>query len=174
MSKDDYIIVWRCAPHRQIVTSELVRLLLRWPWNTLRNYMWCRFLQEGVGGSAIRWGSWSADCGGVGKQWTEKESFQQNFYNRYKILHTWHTYCCYAYHFYAYWLYFIHAWHVYVSPKTYKWFGTFIIKDGRYTFTFLPFNGWLVEARSDLDLRVKKRFPSCTMIGITKSLTCVS
>jgi hypothetical protein len=24
-----------------------------------------------------------------------------------------------------------------VSPKTYKYFGTFIIKDGRYTFTFL-------------------------------------
>jgi hypothetical protein len=39
--------------------------------------------------------------------------------------------------FYAYWLYFIYVWHVYVSPKTYKWFGTFIIKDGRYTFTFL-------------------------------------
>jgi hypothetical protein len=39
--------------------------------------------------------------------------------------------------FYAYWLYFIYVWHVYVSHKTYKWFGTFIIKDGRYTFTFL-------------------------------------
>jgi hypothetical protein len=39
--------------------------------------------------------------------------------------------------FYAYWLYFIYAWHVYVSPKTYKLFGTFIIKDGRYTFTLL-------------------------------------
>jgi hypothetical protein len=63
-----------------------------------------------------------------------KKSFQQYFYNRYKILHTCHTYWCYAYHFYAYWLYFIHVWHVYVSPKTYKWFGTFIIKDGRYTF----------------------------------------
>jgi hypothetical protein len=25
------------------------------------------------------------------------------------------------------------VWHVYVSPKTYKWSGTFIIKDGRYT-----------------------------------------
>jgi hypothetical protein len=36
---------------------------------------------------------------GLGKQWTEKESFQQYFYNRYKILHTYHTYCCYAYHF---------------------------------------------------------------------------
>jgi hypothetical protein len=64
--------------------------------------------------------------GGVGKQWTEKESFQQYFYSRYKILHTCHTYCCYAYH-------------LYVSPKTYKWFGTFIIKDGRYTFTFFSF-----------------------------------
>jgi hypothetical protein len=39
--------------------------------------------------------------------------------------------------FYAYWLYFIYVWHVYVSPKTYKWFSTFIIKDGRYTFTFV-------------------------------------
>jgi hypothetical protein len=27
MSKGDYIIVRRCAPYRQIVTSELVRLL---------------------------------------------------------------------------------------------------------------------------------------------------
>jgi hypothetical protein len=90
------------------------------------------------GGSAIRWSVWSADCGGggLGKQWTEKESFQQYFYNRYKILHTCHTYCCYAYNFYAYWLHFIYVWHVYVSSKTYKWFGTFIIKDGRYTFTF--------------------------------------
>jgi hypothetical protein len=61
--------------------------------------------------------------GGVGKQWTEKESFQQYFYNRYKILHICHTYCCYVYR-------------LYVSPKTYKWFGTFIIKDGRCTFTF--------------------------------------
>jgi hypothetical protein len=50
--------------------------------------------------------------------------------------YTCHTYCCYAYHFYAYWLYFIYVWHVYVSHKTYKWIGTFIIKDGRYTFTF--------------------------------------
>jgi hypothetical protein len=33
-------------------------------------------------------------------------------------------------------LYFIYVWHVYVSPKTYKWSGTFIIKDERYTFTF--------------------------------------
>jgi hypothetical protein len=74
--------------------------------------------------------------GEVGKQWTEKESFQQYFYNWYKILHTCHTYCCYAYYFYAYWLYFIYVWHVYVSPKTYKWSGTFIIKDGRYTSTF--------------------------------------
>jgi hypothetical protein len=38
--------------------------------------------------------------------------------------------------FYAYSLYFIYVWHAYLSPKTYKWFGTFIIKDGRYTFTF--------------------------------------
>jgi hypothetical protein len=95
-------------------------------------------LQEGVGESALGWGAWSADCGGggrgVGKQWTEKESFQQDFYNRYKILHTCHTYCCYAYNFYACWLYFIYVWHVYVSPKTYKWSGTFIIKDGRYAF----------------------------------------
>jgi hypothetical protein len=50
------------------------------------------------------------------------------------------TYCCYAYHFYAYWLYFIYVWHVYVSPKTYKCFGTFIIKDSRYTFTFFTFS----------------------------------
>jgi hypothetical protein len=37
-------------------------------------------------------------------------------------------------HFYAYRLYFINMWHVYVSPKTYKWSGTFITKDGRYMF----------------------------------------
>jgi hypothetical protein len=95
-------------------------------------------LQEGVGGSALGWGAWSVDCGGggVGKQWTEKESFQQDFYNRYKILHTCHVLLlCIS--FYAYWLYFIYVWHVYVSPKTYKWSGAFIIKDGRYTFTFL-------------------------------------
>jgi hypothetical protein len=138
MSKGYYIIVWRCAPHRQIVTSELVRLLSRWPRNTLCNYMcgvaccrkeWGEAPHDEAHGARIVWG-------GLGKQWTEKESFQQYFYNRYKILHTCHTYGCYAYHFYAYWLYFIYVWHVYVSPKTYKWFGTFIIKDGRYTFSF--------------------------------------
>jgi hypothetical protein len=37
MSTGYYVIVWRCAPYRQIVTSELVRLFSRWPWNTLRN-----------------------------------------------------------------------------------------------------------------------------------------
>jgi hypothetical protein len=135
--KGYYIIVWRCVPHRQIVTSELVWLLSHWPWNTLRNYMWCRLLQEGVGEALYDEAHGARIVGeGVGKQWTEKESVQQYFYNRYKILHTCHTYCCYAYHFYAYWLYFIFVWHVYVSPKTYKWFGTFIIKYGRYTFTF--------------------------------------
>jgi hypothetical protein len=45
-----------------------------------------------------------------------------------------YTYCCYAYHFYAYRLYFINLWHVYEWPKTYTWSGTFILKDGRYTF----------------------------------------
>jgi hypothetical protein len=111
----------------------------RWPWNTLRNYMcgvaccrkeWWEALYDEAHGARI--------LGGLGKQWTEKESFQQYFYNRYKVLHTCHTYCCYAYHFYAYWFYFIYVWHVYVSPKTYKWSGTFIIKDGRYTFTSFP------------------------------------
>jgi hypothetical protein len=38
--------------------------------------------------------------------------------------------------FYAYRLYFINVWHVYEWPKTYTWSGTFILKDGRYTFTF--------------------------------------
>jgi hypothetical protein len=100
-----------------------------------------RLLHEGVGGKRytirrMERGMWV----GVGKQRTEKESFQQYFYNRYKILHTCHTYCCHAYHFYAYWLYFIYVWHVYVSPKTYKWFGTFIIKDGGYAFTFFSTN----------------------------------
>jgi hypothetical protein len=106
--------------------------ILRWPWNTLRNYMCGVSLVAGRSkGSTIQWSAWSADCGGgggVGKQWTEKESFQQYFYNRYEILHTCHTYCCYAYHFYAYWLYFIYVWHVCVSPKTYKWFGTSSLK----------------------------------------------
>jgi hypothetical protein len=60
----------------------------RWPWNTLCNCTCGVSLVAGrSGGSAIRWGAWSADCGGgVGKQWTEKESFQQYFYNRYKIV----------------------------------------------------------------------------------------
>jgi hypothetical protein len=52
------------------------------------------------------------------------------------LICTCHTYRCYAYHFYAYRLYFINVWHVYVSPKTYTWSGAFILKDGRYTFTF--------------------------------------
>jgi hypothetical protein len=39
--------------------------------------------------------------------------------------------------FYAYWLYFIYVWYAYVSPKTYKWIGTSIIKDARYMFTFV-------------------------------------
>jgi hypothetical protein len=143
MSKGYYIIVWRCASHRQIVTSELVRLLYALTLeHVTKLYVWCRLLQEGVRGSEIMiindeaYGS-RVVGGGVGKQRTETESFQQYFYNRYKILHTCHTYCCYAYHFYAYWLYFINVWHVYVSPKAYKCFGTFIIKDGTYTFTFL-------------------------------------
>jgi hypothetical protein len=117
----------------------------RWPWNTLRNCM-C-----GVACCRKEWGKRNNDNKRytmrriergfwgvvVGEKWTEKESIQQYFYNRYKILYKCHTYCCYAYHFYAYWLYFIYVWHVYVSPKTCKRFGTFILKDGRYTFTFL-------------------------------------
>jgi hypothetical protein len=50
--------------------------------------------------------------------------------------YTCYTYCCYAYNFYAYRLYFINVWHVYEWPKIYTWSGTFILKDGRYTFTF--------------------------------------
>jgi hypothetical protein len=42
----------------------------RWPWNTLRNYKF------GVSCCRKEWG----------KQWTEKESFQRYFYNRYKIV----------------------------------------------------------------------------------------
>jgi hypothetical protein len=49
-----------------------------------------------------------------------------------------YTYSCYAYHFYAYLLYFINVWHVYEWPKTHTWSGTFILKDGRYTFLFFP------------------------------------
>jgi hypothetical protein len=41
--------------------------------------------------------------------------------------------------FYAYRLYFINVWHVYEWPKTYTWSGTFILKDGRYTFFFSNF-----------------------------------
>jgi hypothetical protein len=41
--------------------------------------------------------------------------------------------------FYAYRLYFINVWRVYEWPKTYTWSGTFILKDGRYTFTFIYF-----------------------------------
>jgi hypothetical protein len=33
-------------------------------------------------------------------------------------------------------LYFINVRHVYEWPKTYTWSGTFILKDGRYNFTF--------------------------------------
>jgi hypothetical protein len=46
------------------------------------------------------------------------------------------TYRCYTYHFYAYRLYFVNVWHVYEWPKTYTWSGTFILTDGRYTFTW--------------------------------------
>jgi hypothetical protein len=50
--------------------------------------------------------------------------------------YTCYTYLCYAYHFYAYQLYFINVWHVYEWPKPYTWSGTFILKDGRCTFTW--------------------------------------
>jgi hypothetical protein len=124
--------------HRTVRRQNTFGWFSRWPWNTLRNYMCgvaCCRKERGKRYTMRRMerGFWG---GGVGKEWTEKENFQQYFYNRYKILHICHTYCCYAYHFYAYWLYFIYVWHVYVSPKTYKCVGTFIIKDGRYTFTF--------------------------------------
>jgi hypothetical protein len=124
--------------------------------------------------NAIRWGAWSAGLcgGGIGKQWTEKENFQQYFYNRYKILHTCHTYCCYTYYFYAYWLYFIYVWHVYVSPKTYKWFGNFIIKDGRYTFTFfLRIKGVQEPARQPLDFCSMLFISQDTVIHITQYTT---
>jgi hypothetical protein len=48
-----------------------------------------------------------------------------------------YTYSCSAYRFYAYRLYVINVWHVYEWPKTYTWSGTFILKEGRYTFFFL-------------------------------------
>jgi hypothetical protein len=51
--------------------------------------------------------------------------------------------------FYVYRLYFINAWHVYEWPKTYTWSGTFILKDGRYTFTFfsLYIQQWYMSYR---------------------------
>jgi hypothetical protein len=62
-----------------------------WPWNTLRNYI-CgvslvagrsggkRYTMRGMERGFCGWGVW------VGKQWTEKESFQHYVYNRYKIV----------------------------------------------------------------------------------------
>jgi hypothetical protein len=44
--------------------------------------------------------------------------------------------CTFCVVLYAYRLYFINVWHVYEWPKTYTWSGTFILKDGRYTFYF--------------------------------------
>jgi hypothetical protein len=44
--------------------------------------------------------------------------------------------CTFCVVVYAYRLYFINVWHVYEWPKTYTWSGTFILKDGRYTFYF--------------------------------------
>jgi hypothetical protein len=42
MSKGDYIIVRRCAPYRQIVTSELVRLLFALTLEHVTElYVWC-------------------------------------------------------------------------------------------------------------------------------------
>jgi hypothetical protein len=120
-------IVWRCSPSVRLWRQNSFGCFSRWRWNTLRNCMcgvaccrkaWGRseimIINDEAHGARVVGG------GGVGKQWTEKESFQQYFYNRYKILHTCQTYCCYAFNFYAYWLYFIYVWHVYVSPKTYK------------------------------------------------------
>jgi hypothetical protein len=139
MSKGSYIIVWRCAPYRLIVTSELVRLLSRWPWNTLRNYMCGVSLVAGRSkGSAIRWGAWSADCGGwVGRETVNRKRklsavFLQPIQNPSYMSHV--LLLCIL--FLSVKLYFIYVWHVYVTPKTYKCFGTIIIKDGRYTFTF--------------------------------------
>jgi hypothetical protein len=47
--------------------------------------------------------------------------------------------CTFCVDVYAYRLYFINVWNVYEWPKTYTWSGTFILKDGRYTFTFISF-----------------------------------
>jgi hypothetical protein len=123
------IFVWPCKLYRTVTSRRGIdrywyeyrvsRDAFLYPLYALRKHVWMR-------------GLW-----GLGKQWTEKKSFSSIFYNRYKIFHTCHTYCCYAYHFYAYWLYSIYVWHAYVSSKTYEWFGSFIIKYGKYTFTFL-------------------------------------
>jgi hypothetical protein len=82
MSKGYYIIVWRCLPYRQIVTSELVWLVLALTLEHVTSlYVWClsRCRKE-WGESALGWGARSADCGrGVGKQWTKKKAFSRIF-----------------------------------------------------------------------------------------------
>jgi hypothetical protein len=103
----------------------------RWPCNTLRNHM-C-----GVACCRKEWGKALYDeahrarvVGGrktVNRKIKLSAVFLQPIQNPSYMSHV----LLLAYHFYAYWLYFIYVWHVYVSPKTYKWFGTFIIKDGR-------------------------------------------
>jgi hypothetical protein len=78
------------VPHRTVRSwrQNSFGCFSRWPWNKLRNYMFgvacCR--KEWGKRYTMRWmerGLWG---GGVGKQWTEKESFQQYLYNRYKIV----------------------------------------------------------------------------------------
>jgi hypothetical protein len=60
-------------------------------------------------------------------------------------------------------------WHVYVSPKTYKWSGTFIIKDGRYTFTFCSSAWYVPNKKANIPLYTS------SMIGLPKHcVLCVA
>jgi hypothetical protein len=138
MSKGYYIIVWRCAPYRPIVTSELVPTAFRADLGTryVTICVWCLACCRKEWGEALYDDARGARIVGRGVRETVNRKRKLSAVFLQPILHTCHTYCYYAYHFYAYWLYFIYVWHVYVSPKTYKWSGNFIIKDGKYTFTF--------------------------------------
>jgi hypothetical protein len=75
-----------------------------------------------------------------------------------------YTYSCYAYYFYAYRFYFINMWHVYEWPKAYTWSGTFILKEGRYTFTLLitaEFDGSWIEIQHPITCGLTEYMLGC-------------
>jgi hypothetical protein len=80
--------------------------------------------------------------------------------------------------FYAYRLYFINVWHVYEWSKTYTWSGTFILKDGRYTFLFVScmVHTILIVLPSKLVLLIEKKVHWTKLgghISINYNISCI-